>query len=135
MDVVEFTPKSNSKRTVIVRNDCDGSPNCAAEIHLINDKGAQWVEAHLTADEAKLVIKALKLARREWKKQRKEAKRAKMLASQAYSVDIVDAVTDEPVAMLVYGRNEDPMSYTITLPATNDSRKCRQYRVVFRLGD
>ena len=60
MEPVKLITTANSRRMVTVRNDCDGSPDCAAEIHI--EEGIGWQECHLTVMEAQLIRKALKKA-------------------------------------------------------------------------
>ena len=51
--------KTALNRRIGVGGDCDGSPDCAAEITIEHSDGSQWDEIHLTVDEAEWVIAKL----------------------------------------------------------------------------
>jgi len=49
------------ERTISIRRDCDGSPDCVAEIH-IDSRGKESREVHLDLSEARELRRLLKVA-------------------------------------------------------------------------
>ena len=56
IDLIGTTAKN---RRLYLRNDCDGSPNCVAELHIEDTVTLSGAEIHLTSDEVRTLIDGL----------------------------------------------------------------------------
>jgi len=51
--LVQLNPVANPAKELLVRNDCDGTPNCVVEIRMRDgDRVRDWMEVHLNVEEA-----------------------------------------------------------------------------------